>query len=366
MFNVQNGMLCDDPISLAHAVSFQSVWGEQIVEMAQCVEECRTETKNDKKITKCSYKVSWMPDTVSTGSFKDQNLAQRSCRGYTSTTGNPVWPWNFAHGSQILGASGVVQAGDPGHPYTFSQDLLEGLKPPDMNVVPVVTLTGNLASDPTARPLRVTKENTVLLDGYIQTCRVESVGCVRIKYYKNSATQPTVLAHVASNGRLKPQDVPSSWLCPAASRQWIDKEKLTFEQFIRRLTDAEKAMKWIFRALGILAAWLSVFCIFSPITTAADLLGDCVSFIPCIGGMIEDLIEGLVTSLVCVLSCGIGCSCAFFVIAVVWLVMKPLYGSLLLIAACCCLCGAVGCVKALHGNSKGNSRQFRGQESSSE
>lgn len=36
---------------------------------------------------------------------------------------------------------------------------------------------------------------------------------------------------------------------------------------------------------------------------------------------------GMMTCLLCVVSCGFGCSCGLFVIAIVWIYMRPLLGS---------------------------------------
>ena len=93
------------------------------------------------------------------------------------------------------------------------------------------------------------------------------------------------------------------------------------------------------RVLGLLFCAVTIYCCFSPISAAADVVGDYLRCIPCVGPTLEDLLEGMVDALLCAVSCAIGCSCGLLVIAITWLVMRPLVGSGLL-AVClvlfCC------------------------------
>jgi hypothetical protein len=358
MFNVQAGMACDDPNSLADVVSFQSVSAQQLVEMLQCTESCSEEKDRDgRKYTRCHYKMDWSSQHISSGGFRDYGLAQSQCQGFEPSWGNPAWPSNFASGSQTLFAAGTVLAGDASHPFTIPKTLLAELTPDTVVQIPSTSVQGSLDANPQARPLRITKANSIVVGSFLQTCNSDSLGCVRISYQKSGATNPSILAHVASGGLVEPQAVPSSWLCEESQKQWIEKSKLSFKAFIEVLHSKNNFLAWVLRLVGVAAAWISVYCIFSPLTTAVDLIGDVINFVPCVGGFIEDLIEGAATCLVCVLSCGIGCSCAFFVIAVVWVAMRPLVGTIMFILACCCFFGGVAIVHSLRGDTPKKNRR---------
>ena len=47
----------------------------------------------------------------------------------------------------------------------------------------------------------------------------------------------------------------------------------------------------------------------------------------------DPFLAGVMTCMLCVISCGCGCSCGLFVIAVVWLYMRPLSEPLVLFLA---------------------------------
>jgi hypothetical protein len=349
------GSVCNGDTNL---VSFKSVSGSQTVEMAQCVE---TVTEKDKKRT-YSYKLDWSSSQVSATSFKSSIAAKNSCPGFVS--GNPPWPEGLSPGTTTKFADAPVFVGEPKAPFLLNEGLVKQLTPD--TVVPPTGL-GNFTATDTARtgPITVTKHNTIFSNGFVQTCSSISLGCVRIKFQKSKAIAPSVLAHVGEKGAVSPQKEPASWLCSAAENQWINKNTLSFSEFIDALRALAALKTWIIRLVGIVCAWFSVYCIFSPVTTAADVVGDFVSYLPCVGEFLEDLLEGIVTSFVCLLSCGIGCGCGVLVIAVVWLAMRPLYGSLFMIFACCCCAGGVYLTKMMKGEGTGKSRRRR-QEADAE
>lgn len=55
--------------------------------------------------------------------------------------------------------------------------------------------------------------------------------------------------------------------------------------------------------LGLCFAALTVYCCFAPISAAADVVGDYIRCIPCVGETLEDLLEGMVDALLCAVSC---------------------------------------------------------------
>eukprot|EP00927_Polykrikos_kofoidii_P059452 TRINITY_DN54601_c0_g1_i1.p1 TRINITY_DN54601_c0_g1~~TRINITY_DN54601_c0_g1_i1.p1 ORF type:complete len:471 (+),score=68.25 TRINITY_DN54601_c0_g1_i1:43-1455(+) len=362
LFNA--GMLCEDPISLADVVSFQSVSAEQVVEMVQCLESCNTRTQESRhqSANQCSYRMEWTSQYHDSMFFLDKTAAEAACFGFQRTLGNPVWPANVGVGTTSMVVAGPVRAGEASHPFTIPKALLEELTPDTAVAIPATQVQGKLDPYTQRRPLVVTKENTLVVGNFLQTCSGFSLGCVRIAYRKNGATNPTVIGHVASGGIVEPQDVPATLLCPEEERQWIEERHLPLKAFIRVLEHQNRVFAWTIRLGGIIAAWISVFFIFSPLTTAVDIVGDAVNFVPFLGRFIEDVLEGLATCLVCLLSCGIGCSCALFVIAFVWIGMRPLVGSILLILGCCLFFGGVGLSRFLRGDDANKTQRLDKKE----
>eukprot|EP00932_Pfiesteria_piscicida_P003590 SRR837773.13499.p3 GENE.SRR837773.13499~~SRR837773.13499.p3 ORF type:complete len:142 (-),score=62.81 SRR837773.13499:170-562(-) len=109
---------------------------------------------------------------------------------------------------------------------------------------------------------------------------------------------------------------------------------------IQDLQASNSMMVWFLRLVGVLGAWMSVYCMLSPLKWMADKIGDVAGCIPCIGDFVEGLIEGVAEAVICMISCSFGCSCSFLVIAVVWLYMRPLYGGAFMLISCCCCCAA--------------------------
>lgn len=185
-----------------------------------------------------------------------------------------------------------------------------------------------------------------------------SWGCVKLTYRKSSATQASVIANVGSGSMAGPEMTPSSWACGADEYYAFHPSSIamTLEDIITLEHSSNSAEAWMIRIGGLVLAWVAVFCLCAPVTFAADIFGDCLAFIPCVGGLMEDIVEGLVNAVVCCISCSIGCSSGLCVIAIVMLVMRPLWGGLLMLAACC----LIGCAFAL--SSQAPRKQKQGAE----
>merc|ERR1719231_452838 len=99
---------------------------------------------------------------------------------------------------------------------------------------------------------------------------------------------------------------------------------------ITQLKAERSATTWILRVIGLICAWLSLYCMFQPIAASADVMGDCLNLIPFCGGAIGNMLEGIVEMFLCIIACGWGCSCGLLVIAIVWIGMRPTIGGPLL------------------------------------
>jgi len=159
---------------------------------------------------------------------------------------------------------------------------------------------------------------------------------MRLSFKANGATSVGVFATIGSDDTTQPVNVPWFWGCP--SRSWMaivgyTEGAPTLATVVEHLQGENTARTWVLRVVGLILAWTAVYCCLSPITTAADIMGDWISCIPCIGPAIASMLEGVVECVVCLIACNTGCSCGIFVIALVWVFMRPLVGGLIMAGA---------------------------------
>lgn len=118
---------------------------------------------------------------------------------------------------------------------------------------------------------------------------------------------------------------------------------------------------WIIRILGLCFVAITIYCCFAPISAAADVIGDLIGCLPCVGDFLEDLLEGMVDTLLWIVSCALGCSCGLLVISLTWLVMRPLIGGGLLL-----VCLVLGCcafaIAHQHKANRDAARSFDGDD----
>eukprot|EP00413_Alexandrium_margalefii_P017010 CAMPEP_0204529304 /NCGR_PEP_ID=MMETSP0661-20131031/9992_1 /ASSEMBLY_ACC=CAM_ASM_000606 /TAXON_ID=109239 /ORGANISM="Alexandrium margalefi, Strain AMGDE01CS-322" /LENGTH=543 /DNA_ID=CAMNT_0051535321 /DNA_START=69 /DNA_END=1700 /DNA_ORIENTATION=- len=331
-------------------IKFTSVSGKQRVEMYQCEERCETKTTKNSmgqnvKHKVCRYSMAWSSSPVNSADFsRPLNVVAQGCPGIDQVHGNPVAPSNLDMGESSDYASDVL-VGDPADGFMLNRDLVTRLLPD----VPVdlAPFQGRFALGQTAasqnirpwiRPLEVTKDNVMVVGSHLQTCATAMLGCVRIGFYRSNSTNPSMMTKVLSGGQTAKEPVPGSWGCKPNDWQAIIPQKATKDEMITVLQDMNRTRVWILRIVGLVLAWMAVWCCFQPISAAAEIAGDCMNMCPC-GGYIDDFLTGLVDSVICFLSCSIGCSSGLFVIAIVWLYMRPLIGGLVLTAGILlCLC----------------------------
>jgi len=193
----------------------------------------------------------------------------------------------------------------------------------------------------------------------LETCssRVPRLGCVTLSYKVSAPAMVSVIADITAR-QLAPKKTPSSWGCSGSEFSEFTEGNISEGKMLAKLTSANSMMTWILRFVGILGAWMAVYCILSPITYMADKIGDVADYIPCVGGFLESFIEGVVGAVVCFISCSCSCSCSLTVMALVWVFMRPLYGAVFLLIALCC-CGAAG-FAAMQAKGEGETkREFR-------
>jgi len=344
-FNREHPMSC----AAQFPVSFLAASGRQTVEMYQCQESCREEKQRNNlgqnvEVTTCTYSMGWFQTYVRSSDFRKTpaEIAQ-GCPNYQVALRNPDPPSNLDMGTSTAYANQLLAGDSASKAYSLTEELGHQLSPDQP--VGLASFAGNFTGPAATvqswtRPLAVSAANLMIEGNYLKTCRVDTLGCIRIKYSMSSATAPSVITHVGSAGQTGPEAVPGSWGCSGAPWQAIEPVPMSKAEMIEALQAENKATTWILRILGLCLAWAAVYCCFQPVAAAAGAVGDCVNFLPC-GGYLQDMLEGVVQQVICCMSCGIGCSSGLLVMALVWLFMRPLYGGLMLAASLClCFCAA--------------------------
>jgi len=321
-------------------IKFKSPAARQEVEIYQCKENKRVEqskqgTKTIKK-TIYSYSRVWSSSHIDVNSFerKDWSKIRSGCgQDFTS---NPDVPNGVTLG-QVAQTADSVKSGV----FSLSKELRDDFYA--STALSLEAYKANFTGGAVDELKIATDSLQVLSDGHtLATCPPNQlkVGCVTIKYYYAGVTQVSVFANIANDGTTQTHPTPSSWGCPASSMHEMKMEEATKAEMVKKLQGENQTKTWILRLVGCIGAWLAIYFILSPISAAADIVGDCLDFIPCIGGALESLVEGVVTTVLCVMSCGVGCSCALFVISIVWVAMRPLVGGIMMAVAILLFVGA--------------------------
>jgi len=315
---------------LASTITFNSAAASQTVDMYQCIESSSTRTegtdKNAQTVTTYSYSLDWRSARISATGYQNKTGAKAVCG--PSFVDNPNFPNNVGGSSKKEMAGGVPVGMFKLHAKlsnTFQADTTVKLDkfaskfPASVSNVP---------------PTSITKDKIKPIGDYLMTCNSATLGCVRISLKQNGAKDASVFANSGSNGNTAPQKTKSSWGCSSGTFAEIFKSRKSKAEAISSLESSNTSSLWALRIIGVLMSWAAVFCCMYPIIAAFDIVGDYLGEVPCVGcllKMIADIVETLVKLVVCCMSCSFGCSCAFFVIAVVWVVMRPTVGIILLL-----------------------------------
>lgn len=329
--------------SFASVFSFQSAAASQLTEIYQCVETVHSETRGSGKHTRTvqtyTYDMEWVTNHHDDDVFHHQ-------AAHVQTNGCPGWQGSGIYVNVALDANNGAQLGTKTDhasqvrtgPFVIDEDLVNAFTTDTDVVVSAVWPAADPAfvSAPVASTTVLVKSSFRPDGNYMVTCYpTVSLNCMRISYRKNGATDVSVMAKIGAGGITAKETMPSSWACSGGAWSRIATQKKTKIEFVDDLHASNSSVTWILRIIGVLGAWAAVYCCLAPISAAADLLGDCLNFIPCVGGLMESLVEGVVTVVLCLMSCMCGCSAALTVIAIVWVAMRPLWGIGMLAVALC-------------------------------
>lgn len=212
-------------------------------------------------------------------------------------------------------------------------------------------------------------KGVAVLGNYLQNCNSPFWGCVRLSFKRNRDVGGSIIANSGISGKTEEEPMAATWLPPCPKDDWHTWSAgiVTKEKLLDALTSSNENTLFFTRIFGVLGCWAAVFCCLYPIVAFFDIMEDYMAMVPCIGpclSTIGQVVETLVTMVVCCMSCSFGCSAALFTIALVWLVMRPLQGMLMM-AVCICLGGGAHALLQLVPKKGGEQARDMNQELSS-
>lgn len=295
-------------------VSFQGTGMRTDAEMFQCVENSRTETRKDSvgggetKITTYYYTREWSASVIDSRNFraKGSNSWQQECN-----VENPSWP------------AGVPDAGSK-----YAEDgVVGGYTVPSSNFLDQVPLSTPLSSSGVPSEWQA--------DGFVYTMpayRANKIGDVRVSFYGNDWSQTTMtVIGQNNNGLIGRWTASDSWLCSGFQLGELRVGSYSRDQFFASLQAESSTVTWLLRFVAAIVMWFAFCSIFKPLEVAAD----CIPFVgPYVGNCISCIIP--------VITCPLACACSVGVAGAVWVVMRPIVGSLMMfvcVAICCAGCG---------------------------
>jgi len=334
--------------SLAHAGEALAL--DEVEENEETNDLIRTEkdphksssSKEKKSVSNYKYRMGWSDVYYNSAEFKatPYNIAAAGCPDYLykgQVNPNPKAPDRGDGHPVELGTQKIIATSVIAGAYTFSDE--EQLKKltaeervsltPFMSKFTLPVGTDNIVTAISKRTVSVHAKQP----NYLATCKSDRLGCVRISYNKSAATHISSIGLVGASGVMTPQNIAKTWGCPTTDFIRMYPREMTKEEMIAEMRKENHATTWVLRLVGLLAAWFGLYCCFDPIASAADKMGDVLSYIPCFGPMLSSALEGIVEMFLCIISCGFGMSFGLFVIAVVWLGMRPMIGGPLMAAS---------------------------------
>lgn len=248
-----------------------------------------------------------------------------------------------------------------------------------LDVIPVedgVTIPPSLATTATPSsgvqpPSHLDNTNAFVENNMVHSCDQLKLGCIRVSFKRSYPQRVMVLGRVSDETGLFDKEgwiAPDDWLCsdwdinrmcPMDSSLSedgfnIDKgsqvcgETESKDAFFDEMHEENTSATWVYRIVGFILCWLSCCLVFSPISTLVtmatdfvDNITECIPGIGCLVDQVTDAIVGTVQVLICGMTCMISTSCFLTVMAITWVVMRPLYGIILSTASICfCCCAA--------------------------
>lgn len=296
-------------------------------------------------------------------SFHDEGGARAVC-GDTS--------WSYVEDpkmgvSYVHAAKGEVQLS--GKKWKLNDFQIQGL-PIDVDV----TLPNREGSNLGPVGGTLTNQNTRQSSNKIYTCaanRPNEMGCLEISFKKAVPNTVTIFSATSKEEGFFSDEgwfADGYWLCSGSSSNHINRacpastsvsffkgvtscgeDVNTMDKLTSKLANENNTKLWGIRIAGFILFWCSISMCFQPIrsllgciTNSLDSATDCI---PCVGWIVDtmtDIFMGVVKAVLCIVSFCCAGGCFLFVVAFMWMVLRPVQGSILMVVMCCCCCGGVG------------------------
>jgi len=292
-------------------VSYQGTGLKVVSMMYQCIEKAVSTTKKDSTggggkttVTTYTYRMDWSKDPVDSGRFrkKDSMSFRRQCG-----MENPSWP-----------------ATVPKTSTQYAEKMKVGVFTTDKaSHVPLDTPITDIAT-----PVDWMKSHNTFISTKWRVPRTATgdvvLGDVKVNFYGNdwNNKKVTVLGK-NSNGNIESWTASGSWLCSGSTVSNFRMGTVTKDELFKAMKSDSNAVTWVLRIVGFLLLWLAWSLLGGPL----GIFADCI---PCIGPMLGDMVEWVV----CIVTCLPACACCMFVVAVVWVAMRPLVGVPLFVMSC--------------------------------
>ena len=249
---------------------------KRVVEVYQWEENSETDSDGD---TTYTYKKVWSDNLIDSSSFNKS--------GYTN-------PTTKEYDDEVY-ASSLVNVGA----FELSDEQIRSLS---------TQATYNSFDE-----AKVTEMNYTISGSYITNSKDMNnpeIGDTRIQYVYNDSTELSVLAVQKGNSFI-------TFVSQAGKKinRVMDGIK-SGEEMINVIKTENKILKWVLRAVGIIAVIAGVAALFKPISTLAN-------FVPILGGLVN-MAVGLVALIA-------GLAISLVVIAIAWIRFRPILGICLLV-----------------------------------
>ena len=268
-----------DIVDATFGITVKSALLEREVEMYQWEESCTTDS--DDKET-CTYKKDWHDSLIDSSDFKESGHSNPGSMPYDSET--YIAP-NVRVGAFLLPDSLIEKLSTDGE--KKNEELVNEYT----NKKEGYEVDGNYIT------------NVVNEDG-------PKIGDVRISFHYNNSKSVSILA-------VQTADTFSEYVTKVGTKVFRIKEGIhTGDVIIQDMTNENKMMKWLLRALGWVLLMAGVGALFSPITKLAN-------FVPILGNVVS-FATGLIAFVV-------GTTISLLVIAIAWFRYRPILSIILIL-----------------------------------
>jgi len=295
------------------SVNFQGTGLKTEAQILQCVESQSTTTKKDSvgggttKVTTYTYERQWVSSHVDSSGFhkKASDNFRVNCGAE-----NPAWPAGAPTSQTAYALSGTVG------PFTVPKSSF-------LERVPLnYAINGSSIPDGWQQNgLQYTKSMNY----------TNNLGDVRVNFYGNNWDEPrlTVLG-LSTGSKLGRWTAKDSWLCSGFQLAELHTGTMSKDELFSHMEAKSSTITWLLRFVALLFLWMGFCAIFKPLEVVADC-------IPWIGPYLGNSVSFVVGCVTCPLAFG----CGLGVAGIVWVVMRPLIGGMMLVLFCLCFGGAV-------------------------